>query len=43
MEQDLPGNHSSKFAPIIHPTLDTGIAALSLAALSRLAGTAATA
>ncbi|NUJ88109.1 amidohydrolase [Plantibacter sp. MCCC 1A11337] len=43
MEQDLPGNHSSKFAPLIHPTLDTGIAALSLAALSRLFGTAATA
>jgi hippurate hydrolase len=43
MEQDLPGNHSAKFAPLIHPTLDTGIAALSLAALSRLAGTGATA
>jgi len=36
MEQDLPGNHSSKFAPLIHPTLDTGIAALAIAALSRL-------
>jgi hippurate hydrolase len=41
MEHDLPGNHSAKFAPLIHPTLDTGIAALSLAALSRLSGTEA--
>lgn len=40
MEQDLPGNHSSKFAPLIHPTLDTGIAALSIAALSRLGSVA---
>lgn len=38
MEQDIPGNHSAKFAPLIHPTLDTGIAALALAALSRLVG-----
>lgn len=36
MEQDIPGNHSSKFAPLIRPTLDTGIAALSIAALEYL-------
>ncbi|MGG7507350.1 amidohydrolase [Plantibacter sp. YIM 135249] len=36
MEQDIPGNHSSKFAPLIRPTLDTGIAALAVAALEHL-------
>ena len=35
----LPGNHSPKFAPVIEPTLSTGIEALVVAALTRL-GTA---
>ena len=33
----IPGNHSSKFAPAIQPTLTTGVNALSIAALSLLA------
>jgi amidohydrolase len=30
---DIPSNHSPHFAPVIRPTLDTGIAALTVAAL----------
>lgn len=32
----LPGNHSPRFAPVIEPTLSTGIQALVVAALTRL-------
>ncbi len=30
--RDLPSNHSPRFAPVIEPTLSTGIAALVSAA-----------
>ncbi|KQV07809.1 amidohydrolase [Leifsonia sp. Root112D2] len=33
VDSDIPSNHSPHFAPVIRPTLDTGIAALSVAAL----------
>ena len=33
MAQDIPVNHSPKFAPVIQPTLDTGTQALVVAAL----------
>jgi hippurate hydrolase len=36
--QDIPVNHSAKFAPVIQPTLDTGTQALVAAALAWLAG-----
>jgi amidohydrolase len=36
MERDIPSNHSSRFAPVIHPTLDRGIAALIVAAMQWL-------
>ena len=46
--EDVPTNHSSKFAPVLHPTLETGIQTLTTASLSYLgarlrdpAGTAA--
>lgn len=35
--QDIPVNHSARFAPVIQPTLDTGTSALVAAALSWLA------
>ncbi len=35
---DIPTNHSSKFAPVIHPTLEVGIQAMTTAALSYLTG-----
>ncbi len=35
--QDIPVNHSGLFAPVIQPTLDTGIQALVVAALAWLA------
>ena len=35
--QDIPVNHSSRFAPVIQPTLDTGTQALVVAALAWLA------
>jgi hippurate hydrolase len=35
--QDVPVNHSAGFAPVIQPTLDTGTAALTVAALAWLA------
>jgi hippurate hydrolase len=34
--QDIPVNHSPKFAPVIQPTLDTGTQALVVAALDWL-------
>ena len=34
--QDVPTNHSSKFAPVLHPTLETGIQTLGTAGLSYL-------
>jgi len=36
IEEDIPFNHSSLFAPIIHPTLRTGIEALAVGALTFL-------
>jgi amidohydrolase len=38
MPEDLPSNHSPLFAPLVQPTLDTGIAALVTAAREWLAG-----
>jgi hippurate hydrolase len=35
--QDIPVNHSPFFAPVLHPTLDTGTSALVVAALAWLA------
>lgn len=35
--QDIPVNHSPRFAPVVQPTLDTGIEALVVGALSVLA------
>ncbi|MFB7713987.1 M20 family metallopeptidase [Streptomyces sp. NPDC056105] len=35
--QDIPVNHSPTFAPIVQPTLDTGVSALIVAALAWLA------
>ena len=34
---DLPVNHSPKFAPVLHPTLETGVEALVVGALAWLA------
>jgi hippurate hydrolase len=34
---DLPVNHSPRFAPVIHPTLETGVETLIIAALAWLA------
>jgi amidohydrolase len=34
---DIPTNHNPKFAPVIHPTLETGVEAITTAALSYLA------
>ncbi|MFJ5289912.1 M20 family metallopeptidase [Streptomyces sp. NPDC088348] len=34
--QDIPVNHSPHFAPVMQPTLDTGVAALTVAALEWL-------
>jgi hippurate hydrolase len=36
VSQDIPVNHSARFAPVIQPTLDTGIAAMVTAALAIL-------
>ena len=36
ISQDVPTNHSSKFAPVLHPTLETGIETLATASLSYL-------
>jgi hippurate hydrolase len=35
--QDIPTNHNPKFAPVIHPTLETGVQAITVAALDALA------
>jgi hippurate hydrolase len=37
IDQDIPVNHSAHFAPVIEPTLDTGIQAMVVAALAWLA------
>jgi hippurate hydrolase len=34
--QDIPTNHNAAFAPVIHPTLETGVAAMTVAALDAL-------
>ena len=31
--QDIPTNHNPPFAPVIHPTLETGVEAMTTAAL----------
>lgn len=36
LESDIPSNHSPHFAPVIRPTLDNGITALTVAALEWL-------
>ncbi|MFD8252415.1 amidohydrolase [Streptomyces werraensis] len=36
--QDIPVNHSPAFAPVIQPTLDTGVGAMTVAALAWLGG-----
>lgn len=36
MERDIPSNHSAEFAPVIEPTLSTGVRALTTAALRGL-------
>jgi amidohydrolase len=33
IHRDIPSNHSPQFAPVIHPTLETGVEALIVAAL----------
>jgi hypothetical protein len=33
----IPANHSPFFAPVLQPTLDTGVSALVVAAMTRLA------
>jgi hippurate hydrolase len=38
ISSDIPGNHSPKFAPVIEPTLETGTAAIVVAALAWMAG-----
>jgi hippurate hydrolase len=34
--QDIPTNHNARFAPVIHPTLETGVEAMTVAALDAL-------
>ena len=34
--EDIPINHNARFAPVIHPTLETGVQAMSVAALDAL-------
>lgn len=36
LDQDIPVNHSPAFAPLVQPTLDTGVSALTVAALAWL-------
>jgi len=36
--QDIPTNHNAAFAPVIHPTLETGVRAMTAAALDALGG-----
>jgi hippurate hydrolase len=35
--QDIPTNHNARFAPVVHPTLETGVQAITAAALDALA------
>ena len=35
--QDIPTNHNAKFAPVLHPTIETGVEAMTVAALGALA------
>src|SRR4051812_29668134 len=35
--QDIPTNHNARFAPVIHPTLEAGVQAMTAAALDALA------
>lgn len=37
--EDIPTNHNPRFAPVIHPTLETGVEAMVTAALDALRGT----
>ncbi|MFF8287114.1 amidohydrolase [Streptomyces albus] len=37
VSQDIPSNHSPRFAPVVQPTLDTGVGALVTASLAWLA------
>jgi hippurate hydrolase len=39
VSQDVPVNHAADFAPVVQPTLDTGTAAMTVAALAWLATT----
>jgi hippurate hydrolase len=39
-EQDIPSNHSPLFAPVIHPTLRTGVETLVVGALQKLSAPA---
>lgn len=39
--QDIPTNHNPRFAPVIHPTLETGVQAMTAAALDALGDAAA--
>jgi amidohydrolase len=41
-EQDIPSNHSPLFAPVIHPTLRTGVETLVVGALRKLSAPAVT-
>jgi amidohydrolase len=34
--QDIPTNHNAKFAPVLHPTIETGVQAMTVAALDVL-------
>jgi amidohydrolase len=36
LDRDIPSNHSPRFAPILHPTIATGVETLVIAALSKL-------
>ncbi|MEZ5123290.1 MAG: amidohydrolase [Solirubrobacterales bacterium] len=36
VRQDVPTNHNARFAPVIHPTLATGVQAITVAALDAL-------
>ena len=38
VSQDIPVNHSATFAPVVQPTLDTGVSAMAVAALAWLGG-----
>ena len=36
VKQDIPTNHNAAFAPVIHPTLESGVRAMTVAALDAL-------